>query len=471
MRPFLKNLSFTLVDLLGMSLKRPQLTHDLLREMVAKFESGAWQPLETRVTDLSESVEAFRTMAQARHIGKIVIAMRDCANTPIAAMRSAFDSDGTYLITGGLGGLGLKVARWMIERGARRLVLMSRRAPSAEIQQVIETLVRDSGADVRAEQADVSQRDEVARVLSSIDRLRGVIHAAGVVDDALLLHQTEARFRQVMAAKIDGAWNLHLLTRDCPLDHFVLFSSAAGVLGAPAQGNYAAANTYLDALAWYRRGQGLPALSIAWGAWSEVGLAAAQSNRGGRLALRGMQNLTPEHGLAILEQLMNSSACHVAAMPINARQWRQFYPKAAQSALFELLRDEASGEGDASNALRAQLQSADPQVRKALLEEHLQQQLARVLRIDSQAIDPTRPLKELGFDSLMALEFRNRLELTLGLTLPATLIWGHPTLAVLTPHLASQMELAFVENAGSGCVRRRQPRHKNRAQRVSRNVG
>jgi hypothetical protein len=277
---------------------------------------------------VSESVEAFRTMAQARHIGKIVIAMRDCANTPIAAMRSAFDSDGAYLITGGLGGLGLKVARWMIERGARRLVLMSRQAPSAEMQQVIDALVRDSGAEVRAEQADVSQRDEVARVLSSIDRLRGVIHAAGVVDDALLLHQTEARFRHVMAAKIDGAWNLHLLTRDCPLDHFVLFSSAAGLLGAPAQGNYAAANAYLDALAWYRRAQGLPALSIGWGAWSEVGLPAAQVQSRSAARFARHENLTPQHGLAILEQLLNSSACHVAAMPINVRQWRQFYPKA-----------------------------------------------------------------------------------------------------------------------------------------------
>jgi NADPH:quinone reductase-like Zn-dependent oxidoreductase/acyl carrier protein len=441
LRPFLRNLSFTLVDLLGMSLKRPLLVRDLLRDIVARFESGELQPMETRVTPVAKSAEAFRTMAQARHIGKIVISMQDSARAPIAPMRSAFDPDGTYLITGGIGGLGLTVARWMVGRGAQRVVLMSRRAPSSEVQEAIAAM----GGDVRAVQADVSDRDELAGVLSSIKELRGVVHAAGILDDALLLHQTPESFRSVMASKVDGAWNLHLLTRECSLDHFVLFSSAAGVMGAPAQGNYAAANAFLDALAHYRRAQGLPALSIGWGAWSEVGLAAAQSNRGDRLGLRGMQNITPEHGLVILEQLLNSSACHVAAMPINVRQWRQFYPKAAQSALFELLRDETANDGDASNALRVRLECADAPTRRSLVEEHLQQQLARVLRIESQAIDPVRPLKELGFDSLMALEFRNRLELSLGLTLPATLIWGHPTLADLAPHLASQMGLPLAE--------------------------
>jgi acyl carrier protein len=216
------------------------------------------------------------------------------------------------------------------------------------------------------------------------------------------------------------------------------------LLGAPGQANYAAANAFLDALAHYRHAQGLPALSINWGPWAEVGLAAAQANRGQRLATRGVQSLSPAQGLAILEMLLTSKPTQVAAMPFNVRQWRQFYPKAAGSPLFALLPEDDGPLGSNGTAsIRASLLNAAPNERRRLLEAHLIEQIAQVLRIDRGQIDPQVPLSSLGFESLMALEYRNRLEASLGLSLPATLVWGHPTIAALAPHLAERMGLPF----------------------------
>jgi hypothetical protein len=223
-----------------------------------------------------------------------------------------------------------------------------------------------------------------------------------------------------------------------------LFSSAASLLGSPGQANYAAANAFLDALAHYRRAHAQPALSIDWGPWSEVGLAAAQANRGQRLATRGVPSLTPAQGLGLLGLLLASPPVQVGAMPFNVRQWRQFYPKVASMPLFALLPEEA-GEPVAPGAssVRAALQQATPADRRRLLEAHLIDQMAQVLRIDRGQIDPQLPLSAIGFESLLALEYRNRLEASLGLTLPATLVWGHPTIAALAPHLAERMGLSF----------------------------
>ena len=186
-----------------------------------------------------------------------------------------FDAEATYLITGGLGGLGRAVATWLVEQGARHLVLMGRSAPSASAQQTLDAL-RKAGAHVVVARGDVARADDVASVIESIRMsmppLRGVVHAAGVLDDGIVAHLDQRRLRDVMAPKVDGAWNLHALTRDVDLDFFVLFSSAASVLGSPGQAHYAAANSFLDALAWHRRAEGRSALSINWGPWAEVGL-------------------------------------------------------------------------------------------------------------------------------------------------------------------------------------------------------
>jgi len=283
-----------------------------------------------------------------------------------------------------------------------------------------------------------------------------------VLDDSTLLNLDLARLRAVLAPKLDGAWHLHTLTRDTPLDFFVLFSSAAGLLGSPGQANYAAANTFLDSLAHHRRALGLPALSIDWGPWAEVGLAAAQANRGQRLAVQGLGGLTPADGLAALAFLLGQSAPQVAVMKFNLRHWRQLFPQAASARLLTHLYEQSSASEDtrpSNTAVRDALLAVAPGLRLSLLEAHLIQQIAQVLRLPPDQIDSQTPLPTLGLDSLMALELRNRLELSLGATLSATLIWGYPTVAALAPFLAEKMgiELEVTGLAPANGAQERQP--------------
>jgi acyl transferase domain-containing protein len=445
--PFQRNLSYFAIDLARMMRERPEFLGKLLRGIAQQFDEGRLRPIPLQVFPISAAEKAFRTMAQAQHIGKIVVRLEDPEAWVIPPQEkpAACHADATYLITGGLGGLGLKVAQWMVQQGARHLVLMGRSAPSPAAESVLHEL-RQAEAQVVIAQADVSQAEEVARVMSRIEEtlppLKGVVHAAGTLDDGVLLQLTRERFQSVMAPKINGAWNLHISTLNKHLDFLVLFSSAASLLGSPGQGNYAAANAFLDALAHHRRAQGLPALSINWGAWAEVGLAAAQSNRGERLAGRGVGSLTPQQGLEALGRLIGQDCAQVGVMELNLRQWRQFFPRAASAPLLAVLAGEQETAGTATrsdNPVRQALLAADPKQRHSLLEGHLRQQLAHVLRLAPTRIDPNTPLGSFGLDSLMALELRNRLEASLGIPLSATLIWSYPTLAALTDHLARQM--------------------------------
>jgi len=249
-------------------------------------------------------------------------------------------ADGTYLITGGMGGLGLATATWMTQRGARRLVLLGRSEPAPEAMHIVEQM-RDKGAEVLIEQADVSDSAQLERVFKKIDQnmppLRGVIHAAGVLDDGALLNLDPVRMKNVMAPKVEGAWNLHAATINRPLDFFVLFSSAVSVLGSPGQGNYAAASAYLDAMAYFRRNLGLPAISINWGPWAEVGLAAAATER------LKEQNASTQHlikvikidqGMEMLEQLLAAPTPQMVVLPFDLKHLLELYPAAAGMPFF-----------------------------------------------------------------------------------------------------------------------------------------
>jgi acyl carrier protein len=244
-----------------------------------------------------------------------------------------------------------------------------------------------------------------------------------------------------MAPKVVGAWNLHELTRGAALDFFVLYSSAASLLGAPGQGNYAAANAFLDALAHHRRGLGLPALSVNWGPFAEVGMAA-RGDRAGRLSSRGMRALTPEDGSAVLEHLLQKGAVQAGVIAMDPRQWIELYPHVASSPRLsriveESLRSRRAGGGDA--ALQRALRGAAPAEQKDLLERFVQQQVAEILQIDPKRIDRRAPFKSLGVDSLMALELRNRLEVLLGLSLGSTLVWTYPDVVALAEHLRDKL--------------------------------
>ncbi|GHD52876.1 hypothetical protein GCM10017083_28820 [Thalassobaculum fulvum] len=407
----------------------------LLHTAVDAVADGRMDLPPLTVLPMAEAGEAFRLMQRAGHLGKVVL-------TNPAPFR--FRTDRSYLITGGLGGLGLAVADWAVRKGARHLVLVSRRKPDADTAARLDRL-RAAGAEVRTVAADVSRVAEVERVLSGIAAgsapLAGVFHAAGELDDGPLAEMTPARLHRVMAAKIDAARHLDRLCG--PLDAFVLFGSAAGLLGSPGQANHAAANTALDALAERRRAHGLPAVCIAWGPWRDVG-AADRLGIADRLAETGMGTLSPAEGIAALEAALDAPFARVAALPIDWPALRRHFGDTVP-AIFRKLVEPAPAPAEAPVAapapatdLRAEL-AALPAARRVERMAVLVEAEARSLLAVGGAVPRDRPLNELGLDSLMAVELRNRLGALAGEALPATLLFNYPTVAALAGHLVERL--------------------------------
>ena len=423
----------------------------LMRQVVQLFATGTLVPQPGAAISIAEAQAAIPTLAHEPPHRVTVTFQQPDVLVDADLVPTCLDADASYLISGGTGGLGLATAQWMAAQGARHIVLTSRRGAPPEADAAAfaaaKAAIEAHGAELIVAKADIACADQVAAVLqliaATLPPLRGIIHAAGVLDDGLLLQLNRARFQAVLRPKLHGAWNLHTQTRDIPLDFFVLFSSVAAMLGSPGQGNYCAANAFLDTLAHHRRAQGLPALSINWGPWAEVGMAAHLSHGG---ASGGLTAIAPALGVQALQRLMSQQAAQVAVMPLNLRQWRQFYPKAAKAPMFvNLLReDQQSSSGrESATSLRALLVAAALHERPAVMASYLREQISQVLRISSARIPIHASLGALGFDSLMALEFRNRLEDSTGLTLPATLIWNFPNITALGQHLAEKLDIAL----------------------------
>ncbi len=380
--------------------------------------SAVWEELQDSG---GEDQLAFR--GDQRYVARLVVRGERSSPAPLCLR-----PDATYLIAGGLGALGLRVARWLVGGGARHLVLTGRRAPSAAAAEVIAGLER-SGARVRAVQADVARAEDVARLLSDVaglPPLAGLVHAAGVLDDGVLLRLDRSRFEKVMAAKVAGAWNLHEQSRGLPLDFFVMFSSAASLLGSPGQANYASANAFLDALAHHRRAEGLPALCINWGPWEGEGMAA-----GRRWEAMGLVPIAPERGLGVLGGLLQQGAVQVALIP---GDWPR---RTGPMPLLSDLVSRSSGPD-----LLRRVRDASPAERPGILEAAVRAAVGPLLGPSAPAqLDGRRGFMDLGMDSLMAVELRNRLQAQLELSppLPASLLFDHPTIDALAAYLASRV--------------------------------
>ena len=349
---------------------------------------------------------------------------------------AAIHEDATYLVTGGLGGLGLLAAGWLADAGARHLVLAARRPPTAPEQHAALAALRARGVDVRTAAVDVADADAVARLFAGLagPPLRGVLHLAGALDDGLLLHQTGPRVRAVFAAKVLGAVHLHRATRTLPLDHFILFSSATAVLGAAGIGNYAAANAFLDALAHHRRGRGLPALAIDWGLFAGHGMGRTADDRG-RASERGVRSFTPEVGGQLLRRLLTVDVAQVGAVDLDVARWLAGDPAVARLERLAPLLADARPAADDAPALVAALRDALPSEQPHIVETFVREQAARVLRVRLDRLAVDQPLQDLGIDSVMGLELRNRLRDALGQPLPAALLWTYPTVARIAGHL------------------------------------
>jgi acyl transferase domain-containing protein/acyl carrier protein len=378
-----------------------------LARAIRDVASGRTPPLPVQAFALEEANAAFRFMANARHTGKIVLLPK---RTPTVRR------DGTYLVTGGLGGLGLATARWLAGRGAGQIVLTARSEPSAE--QLAAVVALGDGLPVRIVRCDVSDRAAleamVSEIMASELPLRGVFHAAGVLDDATLDGQDQARYAKVAGAKSNAAWSLSELTSGAQLDFFVLFSSTSSVFGSPGQANYSASNAFLDGLAAWRRAHGKVATSIAWGAWDEVGMAAKLDERTrARWAEVGVGLLQPRQALAAMECVLAADVGQAAILAVDAARFvEQASPYVA--GLFANLvvgKSKAAADGSEDDA---DLSSDDPARRQVAIAAFVRKEIARVLGFSAASLDENAPLHELGLDSLMAVQFRNAVGARLG---------------------------------------------------------
>ncbi|HZN17913.1 MAG TPA: SDR family NAD(P)-dependent oxidoreductase, partial [Micromonosporaceae bacterium] len=414
----------------------PERLGQILAEVMQLFHTGTLRPPPVTAWDIRRAPEAFRHMSQARHVGKIVL-----------TLPPRLDPDGTVLITGGTGTLGGLLARHLVTaHGVRRLVLASRRGPDApgagELCAELSTL----GAEVTVAACDAADRDAVGRLVGQLPRLTGVVHAAGALDDATLASLTPEHIDRVLRPKADAALHLHELTQGRDLAMFALYSSASGVLGTAGQGNYAAANAFLDALAAHRHAQGLPATSVAWGYWAQATELTGHLGQGdlARVRRTGVLPLPAGQGLALFDAAcMLDEPALVAARLDTAALRAQAGAGAVPALLRGLVRAPARRavhEAAAASELSARLAGRSEAEQDRVLLDLVRTHAATVLGHTSlESVEPRRAFKELGFDSLTAVELRNRLGAVTGLRLPPTLVFDYPTPALLARHLREEV--------------------------------
>ncbi|WUO26436.1 SDR family NAD(P)-dependent oxidoreductase [Streptomyces sp. NBC_00287] len=419
---------------------------ETLGELMRLFEAGVLEPLPVRAWDVRRAREAFRFMSQARHTGKVVL-----------TMPPTLDPEGTVLITGGTGTLGALLARHLVTgHGVRHLLLTSRQGLEAPGAAELTTELSELGATVEVSACDAADRDQLTALLDG-RRLTGVVHAAGVLADGLITTLTPDQLTTVWRPKAQAAINLHELTRDSDLALFALYSSASGIFGGPGQANYAAANTFLDALAHQRRAQGLPATSLAWGFWAQT--SALTSHLGdreqARMAQGGMLPLSTERGLAIFDAATRMDGAVAVAAALDPAGLRDRPDRHVPPFLRELVTVARRRRGTAANdvvesasGLAGRLAGRDRAGRDEVMREVVRSHVAAVLgHADTAVLDMAREFPSLGFDSLTAVELRNRLGAVTGLALPATLIFEHRTPEALARYLSQELEGAAVAGA------------------------
>ncbi len=410
-----------------------------LRSLLKQFDSRRLKPLPHSRWPMSETGSALQFMQRARHLGKVVVTASPLTHGQLRA-------DQAYLITGGMGGIGCAVANWLADRGAKIVVLNGRRPPDQQAQETIDTL-RARGLTVHIAIADIANPDSVDRMLADLQHelppLAGVIHSVGVLSDGVLGNQTWERFEQVLWPKVIGAWHLHHATAYCDLDFFVLFSSRVGVMGGSGNANHAAANAFLDQLAAHRRAIGLPGQTIAWGTWAEIGEAAEQKERiGERLAALGSRWFTPQEGIKALDKLIRTDGTHSAVMSLDWKIFREAVgdPPTLLEDLFQEAPEEEINPTLLLDDLLSRLRRTPESEHRNLLVSFLQQELQAVLHLPS-APSPTTGFFDLGMDSLMAVELRNRLNRTFADEYMAsnTVVFDYPNINALAKHLADKL--------------------------------
>jgi acyl transferase domain-containing protein/NADPH:quinone reductase-like Zn-dependent oxidoreductase/acyl carrier protein len=444
LQPFCNNIQFFGVDLDRLLVDRPALSKQLFAELALLLDQRVFVPLPHRVFPVARAVEAFRCMQHSRHIGKIVLSMNGVDRSAITPDRPEaglrLSPAASYLVTGGRGGFGLATAEWLVRKGARHLVVIGRSETTPPDAAAALERLRQGGAAVHELAADVADANQVAQLLRRVERemppLRGIVHCAAVIQDSSLVNMTEEDFCDVLRPKIAGAWNLHHHTLDRELDFFIMYSSATALFGNEGQANYVAANAYLEALADYRRGLGLPALAVAWGAIGDVGHLARNAAVARMLAERlGVKLLAPARALDRMEQAIRSGAPQVALAEMS---WSRLaiLPGVAKAPKFSLVREflnDSAGEGIGGNTeeFRAHLAELPRAEAISTAEQLLTKHIAGIVGMAPAKLAVDKSLLDLGMDSLMLVELQLGLEKQFGIVIPTLELMDATTVAKL----------------------------------------
>lgn len=453
LRPFRNNLSYFGIDVDQLLGQRHGFVQRIFGDLMKLFKNGALAPLPYRVFASDDAADGFRLMQRSGHIGKIVILPPKRPKQSVTAAKFVVDPAARYLIVGGLGGFGLATAQWLASKGARHLVLMSRSGAPTDEAFVTISALRAADVEVEIAPVDVADSMALASCLDGIAErgpiLKGIFHAAMVIDDRLAASLDRSAFEAVLRPKVAGAQNLDRLTRRFPLDYFVLFSSATVLVGNPGQANYVTANGYLDALARRRRAEGLPALSVGWGAISDAGYLSRNAQSRRFLAKRlGNASLLVKEALTGLEALLSLApeSSHPAAVTFARIDWRLAVKELAtvRTPLFEGLRLEELQKNSGLTgqvALLELLQSLPADEAADHLTNIILTEVGRTLRLPEQDLDRHRPLAELGMDSLMMLEFRSSAEEAIGIEIPLMSLTSQLTAVDIGKRLVALLKL------------------------------
>ncbi|HST31614.1 MAG TPA: SDR family NAD(P)-dependent oxidoreductase, partial [Chthoniobacterales bacterium] len=446
--PLRRNASFHVVAMDSVFAGDESLTRQMLGELTDLVERSVLLPLPFRVFPANSVDAAFRLMASGKHIGKVVVSFSE----PFVPRRGEplvpkfeIKSDGCYLITGAFGGFGKVLANWLVKSGARYLVLTSRSgAQTPEAEAFVQTL-RDRGTTVQIVKADASSHHDVTRLLGEVrslgQPLRGIFHLAMVIDDAPLAALTRERMASVIGPKALGAWWLHRGTREMLLDCFVMFSSMSAIFGNPAQGNYSAANAFLDSLAHHRRALGLPALTINWGVLGEEGYVARNTRVAEFLAKQGTTGLSPAEVISVLESSLRAGTTQVSALRIDWAKWKTFFRGMQESGLFKRVIASMQSEqpSGATSDWRNKIEAAPANEKEAVIAQAVRDVVGAVLRVKPDTLREDQPLTDLGLDSLMGVEIENSLELATGVALPPTSLMRARTIGQIATLIAGQI--------------------------------
>ena len=432
LRPFRNNISYFGIDADQLLIERAELANRLFKEMMDLFNDGSLRPMPYRSFPAARIQDAFRYMQQSRQVGKVVVSF-DQVDTPdfieqiepldVQGKELVCDAQGSYLVSGGLSGFGLKTASWLVDKGARSLVLVSRSASvSDQSRQIIEEL-KEKGAQVFTRACDVADEAALAKLVSEIQGdilpLKGVVHAAMVLEDGLLRNMTQQQLQHVMTPKIKGSWNLHKLTENLELDFFVMYSSATTYVGNPGQANYVAANSYLESLASYRKSRGLPASYAAWGAIADVGFLARNEETKEALQSRlGGHALNSEQALKMLEKIILSDKVGAAVIDLDWGVIQRVMPAASSAKYEELQRSVKASDSEHYEDIHTLIANMGRSEIQDLVVDLLLDEIEQILRLPREKLDVEQSIFDLGMDSLMGMELVLAIEERFAVKLP-----------------------------------------------------